>query len=62
MSKTPDIKSLAKHGHASVCRLLLEQGADPNAKDSGGKTAFQYAVENRRIKVADFLKAKQGRG
>ena len=60
--RTPLHLSAIRNTHASVCKLLMEKGADPNAKDSDAKIPYQYAVENRRIKVADFLKAEERRG
>ena len=60
--RTPLHLAAIRNTHASVCKLLLEKGADLNARDSDSKTPYQYAVENRRIKVADILKAEQRRG
>lgn len=42
--------------HVGVCELLIERGVDREAKDSAGKTALTYALENQRTKVADFLR------
>lgn len=35
----------AWHGHAEVCELLIQAGADPNIRDSNGMTAIHRACE-----------------
>jgi ankyrin repeat protein len=40
-------------------RLLLEHGANTDARDNDGKTPLQVAVEHGRHKLATFL-SKQG--
>ena len=36
-------------GKADVCKILIEAGADVNAKDSNGKTALDYATPKSSI-------------
>jgi ankyrin repeat protein len=42
-------------GNIDGVRLLLERGADRNAKDREGKTALDYARENNRREVVGLL-------
>ena len=39
-----------------IVELLLENGADKTLMDSGGKTAYDYAIENRDAVLRDILK------
>ena len=45
-------------GHVRVVRLLLEKGADAEARDKYGKTALDLAERNGKTKVVDLLRAK----
>ena len=38
-----------------LCKLLLENGANPNLKDSGGSTALHSAVFYRKPKICALL-------
>ncbi|MDX2049572.1 MAG: ankyrin repeat domain-containing protein [Rickettsiaceae bacterium] len=49
----------AKNNHQSAIKWLLKQGADPNAKDTDGKTAIRYAVEKGNKELVEEL-LKQG--
>jgi ankyrin repeat protein len=40
--------------------LLLQKGADVNARNKAGKTALQLAIENGQDQVAAFLRARGG--
>jgi ankyrin repeat protein len=43
-------------GSVALVVALLEQGADPSAKDDKGRTPFKVAVEAGNTEVADFLR------
>ena len=43
-----------------VAQLLLHYGADPLIKDDAGKTAFDYAVENKFVLVLRLLSEQPG--
>ncbi|MBQ9990295.1 MAG: ankyrin repeat domain-containing protein [Lachnospiraceae bacterium] len=45
----------AKENRASVCRYLLEHGADKNIPDANGKTAYDYALENNHEEILTLL-------
>ena len=49
----------AGRGHADVAKLLLDKGADVNAKTGKGKTALMMAAENGH---ADIVHALLGKG
>ena len=46
----------AEQGHSDVVNMLLSYGADKTLTDSHGKTAYDYAVENGYIELAELLK------
>ncbi|PKO55551.1 MAG: hypothetical protein CVU28_06040, partial [Betaproteobacteria bacterium HGW-Betaproteobacteria-21] len=46
----------ASRGHAEVCRLLLEAGADPLMRDLEGLDAMQMATTNNRRDVSSLLR------
>lgn len=39
-----------------VITKLLKAGADPKAKDKDGRTAFDYAKDNAKLKGTEALK------
>lgn len=46
----------AVEGHANVCALLIENGAEISAKDRWGNTALSDAYDNNKIEVVELLK------
>jgi ankyrin repeat protein len=45
----------SRDGHADVTRVLLEHGADVNARDRDGQTALHRASRIRQVKVVRML-------
>lgn len=50
---------VAKYGKPDLARALLEAGADLESIDQAGLTPFQFAVKNKNIPVARFLKSSR---
>lgn len=42
-------------GHENICRLLLQEGADPEIEDKTGKKAKNYAEENGDDRIVHLL-------
>jgi ankyrin repeat protein len=42
-----------------IIATLLEAGADTNAKDIAGRTAFHYAQDNEKLKGTDAYRQLQ---
>ena len=42
--------------HKEMIKLLLREGADVSLKDSKGKTAYDYAIENGYYELAELIK------
>jgi ankyrin repeat protein len=50
------LHSAAQHGHLPVVRLLLDRGADPNAREAGDNTyPLHWAAANRHIDIVRAL-------
>jgi ankyrin repeat protein len=45
----------AQYGYVAVVQLLIEEGADVNAKDGGERTALHWAAKNGHEAVARLL-------
>ena len=46
----------ASRGRLNICRLLLQEGADPTLKDCKGNDAFTTAVLGGQLETAEFLR------
>jgi len=49
------LMAAAAGGHAEVCQMLLDAGANPNLTDANGKTALMLLAESGRNKIAAYL-------
>ena len=49
----------AKAGRPSVCKLLVDSGADVNRTDARGRTALEYAIESESAEAVDAVLAGQ---
>ena len=53
---TPLMNAVYNEAGVETVELLLKNGANKSLKDSEGKTAYDYAVENRDAQLRDLLK------
>ena len=51
----------AANGHKEIAELLIEKGADLNAKDEDGGTPLDYAIEFKHTQTADLLRKHGGK-
>ena len=51
------LHAAARHGHVEVLRILLDHGADANAKDSLGSTPLHQAATHWTAQMAELLLA-----
>ncbi len=56
--RTPLIVACAYYSGITVCRLLIEHGADVNALTSANETALMLAASNAKVAVVDYLLEK----
>jgi len=45
----------AHYGHIDICRLLIDKGAQLEAKGSGGRTPLHWAAEQGHIEIVRLL-------
>lgn len=51
----------ALEGRVGTIKVLLDAGADVNARDNAGKAVFEYAVESDKLEVVNQLRATGAR-
>jgi len=56
---TPLMDAAMNNHNPEVITTLLKAGADAKAKDSAGKTAFDYAQNNEKLKGTDAYRKLQ---
>ena len=65
-NKTTPLMMAAHYGHPMVVRILLEEGADPMARNEQGLTAIDFAHRAGRTDMAEliasFVRQRQPRG
>jgi ankyrin repeat protein len=44
------------NGNVELVKLLIDNGADVNARSDDGKTPLDFAVEYKRDEIVDLLK------
>jgi len=47
-------------GQLEIVKILLDAGADPTIKDTGGRTAADYAEEHKHNDIVQLLKERSG--
>jgi ankyrin repeat protein len=52
------IFSAAAAGNVELMELLVKHGADINARTDDGKTPYDFAVERKQGKAAEWLKSR----
>jgi ankyrin repeat protein len=55
------LEAAAAAGRDDVARLLVERGADVNARDAKGMTASQWALDQGHVELARTLRAAEVR-
>lgn len=57
-ARSTPLMQAAANGKLDNVRFLLEQGADSELKDNAGKTAIQYAFNNKQLAIVGYLAAQ----
>ena len=53
---------LSLYGIAEVVQLLLDAGADKEAKDNNGNTALMHSIKNIKLNIVIFIFVRFTRG
>ena len=51
----------AANGHKEIAELLIEKGADVKAKDEGGKTPLDVAIQFKELEITNLLRVIGGK-
>ena len=51
----------AANGHKEIVELLIEKGADVKAKDEGGKTPLDVAIQFKELEITNLLRVIGGK-
>ena len=51
----------AANGHKEIAELLIEKGADLNAKDEDGGTPLDVAIQFKELEIADLIRVIGGK-
>ena len=51
----------AANGHKEIAELLIEKGADVKAKDEGGKTPLDVAIQFKELEIANLIRVIGGK-
>ena len=51
----------ARYDFKEISELLIDKGADVNAKDDGGDTPLDGAIINNETEIADLLRKHGGK-
>ncbi len=54
------LHEVAGGGRIEFAKLLLDHGADINARGDDGKTPLTVALEGRQAEMANFLRSRGG--
>ena len=54
--KGTPLHSVTRHGHKEIAELLIDKGADVNAKDEHGEAPLLYAILNGHKELANLLR------
>ena len=47
-------------GKTEIVKILLDAGADPTVKDTGGRTAVDYAQDQKHDDIVQLIKQRMG--
>ena len=51
----------AYHSNKEIVGLLIAKGADVNARDNGGETPLDLAIQLKQTEIADLLRKHGGK-
>jgi ankyrin repeat protein len=54
------VRGAAGKGYKEVAELLIDKGADVNAKNKGRKTPLDFAIRGNHTETADLLRKHGG--